>query len=80
MNHAITPPAPRAFRLPRVKFKRPRWPRGSRLYLAVCVINFATLATPPSRSPWTQMAAAMFLLYGWLWWRSRGDDDGPSAT
>lgn len=74
--------APRVFRLPRVKFKRPRWPKGSRYWLAVTVpvdvfflcvlwIGFTTLDVVAGA--WSWVASSFYGL-------SRSDDDGPSAT
>lgn len=76
--------APRAFRLPRVKFKKPRWPKGSRLYLGLTVfwaglfvIDVVTHDFSVFGVPWDCGFGAHA---GYSWWRSRRDDDGPSAT
>jgi hypothetical protein len=78
----IALPAPRVFRLPRVRFKRPRWPRGSRFCLAMLL--FSVFATVNDMVGGARLYAGGQTALGcvWLrwWWRSRDDDDGPSAT
>jgi hypothetical protein len=82
MSAPVALSAPRVFRLPRVRFKRPRWPRGNRLYLVCAAINLATLLIDAVTGAWGWAGVATVLVVwcGYRWWRSRDDDDGPSAT
>jgi hypothetical protein len=73
-------PALRVFHLPRVRFKRPRWPRGNRLWLVLAVVNLATIAVDAIGGRVSAVGLFLFALNITLWWRSRDDDDGPSAT
>lgn len=88
MSHAIALPAPRVFRLPRVKFKRPRWPKGNRTYLVLCLIFVApsvvNVVIGKVTGEWNALGLPWTAFWGTfsgrMWWRSRRDDDGPSAT
>lgn len=84
-------PAPRVIRLPRIKFKRPRWPKGNRLYLVMTIVEIGFVVTqvlkvlqdPNDTSHWVFLGLDMALAigWGWFWWDSRNDDDdGPNTT
>jgi hypothetical protein len=82
MSTPVALPAPRVFRLPRVRFKRPRWPRGNRAYLGMLGLCLAVDAFDAAGTSWGWLAVSVACTAYWarLWWRSRDDDDGPSAT
>jgi hypothetical protein len=82
---------PRVFRLPRVrvKFKKPRWPRGNRSWLFLLVWDTAWAVYDLTMgvvhdSPFSYMNAGLMIALaiwaGVCWKRSRNDDDGPRST
>jgi hypothetical protein len=84
-------PAPRVIRLPRIKFKRPRWPKGNRFYLVMTIleVGFAVgrilqiIENPNRTSNWVYLGwdLCVAIGWGWFWWDSRDDDDdGPNTT
>jgi hypothetical protein len=83
-----------ALRTPRVrvKFKKPRWPRGDRVYLILTVWNAVWAVYDFAMgvvhdSPKSYMNAGLMIAFALLTWtswkRSRNDDndnDGPRST
>jgi hypothetical protein len=43
MSHSVALPLTRVFSLPRIKFKKPHWPKGSRFWLICAVFGFLML-------------------------------------
>jgi hypothetical protein len=90
MSTPIALPAPRVFRLlhvrfkrlPHVRFKRPRWPRGSRVCLVLGLMwRVATVeGVVAGDLLWCIVSPVLAAWNLRDWWRSRDDDDGPSAT